>query len=70
VDRIQDLIDLWIDEDAIERGPDVEFDQDQDHPFDAADSDHPCEIDGGFDDHGEIAICLRCGNACDCCVCS
>jgi len=66
---IQSLIDLWIDEDAIERGPDVEIDEDQDHPFDAVDSDHPCELDLEFDDLGETSICRRCGNACDCCVC-
>jgi len=66
---IQSLIDLWIDGDAIERGPDVEIDEEQDHPFDAVDSDHPDETDHDFDDHGEILICRRCGNACDCCVC-
>jgi len=66
---IQSLIDLWIDEDAFERGPDVEIDVEQDHPFDAADSDHPDEVDLEFDDHGETSICRRCGNACDCCVC-
>jgi len=70
VDRICDLIDLWIDEDAIERGPDVEIDEEQDHPFDAVDSDHPDETDLEFDDLGETSICRRCGNACDCCVCS
>jgi hypothetical protein len=73
IDRICDLIDLWIDEDAIERGPDVEFDEEQDHPFDAADSDHPDETDFSwidFGDLGVILICLRCGNSSDCCVCS
>lgn len=67
---IQSLIDLWIDADAIERGPDVEIDVDQDHPFDAVDSDHPDETDLEFDDLGVTSICRRCGNACDCCVCS
>jgi hypothetical protein len=66
---IQDLIDLWIDEDAIERGPDVEIDLEQDHPFDAVDSDHPDEVDADFDYRGDGLICLLCGNACDCCVC-
>jgi len=66
---IQSLIDLWIDEDAIERGPDVEIDLEQDHPFDAVDSDHPDEVDLEFDDLGETSICRRCGNAADCCVC-
>jgi len=68
---IQSLIDLWIDEDAIERGPDVEIDEEQDHPFDAVDSDHPDEVDLEFDYPAAeiILICLRCGNACDCCVC-
>jgi len=68
---IQSLIDLWIDADAIELGPDVEIDEEQDHPFDAVDSDHPDEVDHdpSFDGHGETSICRRCGNACDCCVC-
>jgi len=71
---IQSLIDLWIDEDAFERGPDVEIDVEPDHPFDAVDSDHPCEVDGSLDDwvlscyrHG--GYCVRCGNEPECCVC-
>jgi hypothetical protein len=42
---------------------------DSDHPFDAADSDHPDELDLEFDDLGETLICLLCGNASDCCSC-
>jgi hypothetical protein len=68
---IQSLIDLWIDEDAIERGPDVEIDLEQDHPFDAVDSDHPCEVDAEFDYPVAeiILICMLCGNTADCCAC-
>ena len=69
IDKIRDLLDLWIDADAIELGPELEIEVEVDHPFDAADSDHPCELDLDFDDLGEISICLRCGNAFECCVC-
>ena len=69
IDRICELLDLWIDAEAFELGPEIEFDEDSDHPFDAVDADHPDETDLDFDDHGETLICLRCGNASDCCSC-
>ena len=75
VDRIKDLLNLWIDAEAFELGPEIEFDDDVEHPFDAVDSDHPDETDGSLEEWVRIEcrrgvmICLRCGNPSPSCVC-